>query len=110
MPYIATTHEQLNLYNQRYLQMGLIYYIGPASIPHPSILDTLRLTLLIVLFRLILLFHLMILLQLEITLSPEQYSSYFSLFNMLEVGGFYWSVLAPDIVKSGREKQGSISM
>ena len=27
-----------------------------------------------------------------------------------EVGGFYWIVLALDIVNSGREKQGSISM
>lgn len=27
-----------------------------------------------------------------------------------EVGGFYWAVLDPDIVNSGREKQGSISM
>jgi hypothetical protein len=28
----------------------------------------------------------------------------------LEVGAFYWTVLAPDIVKSGREEQGSVSV
>jgi hypothetical protein len=28
----------------------------------------------------------------------------------LEVGAFYWTVLAPDIVKSGREEQGSVSL
>ena len=27
-----------------------------------------------------------------------------------EVGAFYWTVLAPDIVNSGREEQGSISV
>ena len=27
-----------------------------------------------------------------------------------EVGAFYWTVLAPDIVNSGREEQGSVSV
>ena len=27
-----------------------------------------------------------------------------------EVGAFYWTVLAPDIVNPGREEQGSISV
>ena len=27
-----------------------------------------------------------------------------------EVDGFYWAVLAPDIVNSGREEQGSVSV
>jgi hypothetical protein len=27
-----------------------------------------------------------------------------------EVGGFYWTVLAPEIVNSGREEQGSIAL
>ena len=27
-----------------------------------------------------------------------------------EVGAFYWTVLAPDIVNSGREEQGSVSL
>jgi len=27
-----------------------------------------------------------------------------------EVDGFYWTVLAPDIVNSGREEQGSVSV
>jgi len=27
-----------------------------------------------------------------------------------EVGAFYWTVLAPDIVNSGQEEQGSISV
>ena len=27
-----------------------------------------------------------------------------------EVGAFYWTALAPDIVNSGREEQGSISV
>jgi hypothetical protein len=29
---------------------------------------------------------------------------------VVEVGVFYWTVLAPDIVNSGREEQGSISV
>jgi hypothetical protein len=28
----------------------------------------------------------------------------------IEVGAFYWTVLAPDIVNSGREEQGSVSL
>ena len=28
----------------------------------------------------------------------------------LEVDGFYWTVLTPDIVNSGREEQGSVSV
>jgi hypothetical protein len=27
-----------------------------------------------------------------------------------EVGAFYWTVLAPDIVNPGREEQGSVSV
>jgi len=27
-----------------------------------------------------------------------------------EVGAFYWTVLAPDIVNLGREEQGSVSL
>ena len=27
-----------------------------------------------------------------------------------EVGAFYWTVLAPDIVNPGREEQGSVSL
>ena len=27
-----------------------------------------------------------------------------------EVDGFYWTVLVPDIVNSGREEQGSVSV
>jgi hypothetical protein len=29
---------------------------------------------------------------------------------MCEVGAFYWTVLAPDIVNLGREEQGSVSV
>jgi hypothetical protein len=29
---------------------------------------------------------------------------------MTEVGAFYWTVPAPDIVNSGREEQGSVSV
>ena len=28
----------------------------------------------------------------------------------VEVDGFYWTVLVPDIVNSGREEQGSLSV
>ncbi len=28
----------------------------------------------------------------------------------IEVGAFYWTVLAPDIVNSGREEQGLVSV
>ena len=31
-------------------------------------------------------------------------------FWLLEVGAFYWTVLAPDIVNSGREEQGLVSV
>jgi len=31
-------------------------------------------------------------------------------FGLAEVGAFYWTVLAPDIVNPGREEQGSVSV
>jgi hypothetical protein len=32
------------------------------------------------------------------------------LHHRIEVDGFYWTALAPDIVTSGREEQGSVSL
>lgn len=32
------------------------------------------------------------------------------LFGIPEVGAFYWTALAPDIVNPGREEQGSVSV
>ena len=34
----------------------------------------------------------------------------FALSALVEVGAFYWTVLAPDIVNPGREEQGSVSV
>jgi hypothetical protein len=33
-----------------------------------------------------------------------------ALIEISEVGAFYWTVLAPDIVNPGREEQGSVSV
>lgn len=38
------------------------------------------------------------------SLDQEQLQAWF------EVDGFYWTVLVPDIVNSGREEQGSVSV
>ena len=48
-------------------------------------------------------------------LVPLQLISFGSLWiesgnQLSEVGAFYWTVLAPDIVNSGREEQGSVSV
>jgi hypothetical protein len=45
----------------------------------------------------------------KVTTSPTTLSSNYEL-RRSEVGAFYWTVPAPDIVNPGREEQGSVSV